>query len=64
MGFRRVGVYPSVGYKLGAWHDVVWWQLPLRERVGEPAPPLSFSAAQWAPGFAAALAAGEATLRR
>jgi phosphinothricin acetyltransferase len=29
LGFQRVGVYPAVGYKLGAWRDVGWWQLPL-----------------------------------
>jgi phosphinothricin acetyltransferase len=28
-GFSPVGVYRSVGYKHGAWHDVGWWQLPL-----------------------------------
>ncbi|MFL5311956.1 MAG: arsinothricin resistance N-acetyltransferase ArsN1 family B [Myxococcales bacterium] len=38
VGFRPVGVYPAVGYKLGAWHDVGWWQLELRARTGEPAP--------------------------
>jgi len=56
LGFRPVGVYPSVGFKLGAWRDVGWWQLPLRERQGEPAPPLSFAAVLRLPGFAAALA--------
>jgi L-amino acid N-acyltransferase YncA len=39
VGFRRVGVYRGVGYKLGAWHDVVWWHLPLRELVADPDPP-------------------------
>ena len=39
MGFRPVGVYRGTGYKMGAWHDVGWWHLPLRERVGDPAPP-------------------------
>ena len=39
MGFRPVGVYRGVGYKMGAWHDVVWWHLPLRERVTDPDPP-------------------------
>jgi L-amino acid N-acyltransferase YncA len=24
VGFRPVGVYREVGYKLGAWHDVGW----------------------------------------
>src|SRR5215470_16594201 len=39
LGFRPVGVYKAVGYKLGVWHDVGWWQLELRERAGEPGPP-------------------------
>jgi phosphinothricin acetyltransferase len=63
VGFRPVGVYPSVGFKLGAWRDVGWWQLPLRERRGEPSPPLSFAAVRRLPGFAAALAEGEGLLR-
>jgi L-amino acid N-acyltransferase YncA len=25
-GFTAIGVYKKVGYKLGAWHDVGWWQ--------------------------------------
>lgn len=29
VGFRPVGVYERVGWKLGAWHDVGWWQLDL-----------------------------------
>ena len=31
LGFVAVGVYRSVGYKMGAWHDVGWWHLALRE---------------------------------
>jgi phosphinothricin acetyltransferase len=46
MGFSRIAVEPSVGYKLGAWHDVGWWQLALRDRTGEPAPPLTMQEAQ------------------
>ena len=26
LGFQPVGVYQAVGYKLGGWHDVGWWQ--------------------------------------
>jgi phosphinothricin acetyltransferase len=55
MGFGRIGVEPSVGYKLGAWHDVGWWQLALRARTGAPAPPLSVEAAQARPGWSEAL---------
>ncbi len=37
LGFRRVALYPAIGFKLGAWYDVGWWQLELRPRLGEPA---------------------------
>lgn len=63
-GFRPIGVYPGVGHKLGAWHDVGWWQLELRDRTtGDPAPtrrPEELSEAEWG----AAFAAGDAVLRR
>jgi len=40
MGFVPVGVYRGVGWKLGAWRDVGWWQLDLGgERSGPPAEP-------------------------
>lgn len=39
MGFEPVGVYRSIGYKHGAWHDVGWWQLSLRDRPTSPDPP-------------------------
>jgi phosphinothricin acetyltransferase len=39
MGFRPVGVYRAVGFKLGAWHDVGWWQLSLRPPEDTPSPP-------------------------
>lgn len=38
-GFRPVGVYRNVGFKLGEWHDVAWWQRPLRPRTHLPAEP-------------------------
>jgi phosphinothricin acetyltransferase len=37
LGFRDVGLYRRIGYKLGAWHDVRWYQLDLRP--GEDGPP-------------------------
>lgn len=42
VGFRPLGAYRRVGYKLGSWHDVGWWQKSLREPVDEPPPPKSF----------------------
>lgn len=38
LGFRALGVFERVGYKLGRWHDVGWWQRKLRDV--EPNPPL------------------------
>ena len=35
LGFQPVGVYRAVGYKLGAWHDVGWWQLVRAPRGAE-----------------------------
>jgi L-amino acid N-acyltransferase YncA len=31
MGFHPVGVFKSVGWKFGRWHDVSWWHLPIRD---------------------------------
>ena len=39
MGFRPVGVFSDVGYKLGSWRDVGWWQLRLRDGAPEPDEP-------------------------
>ena len=35
VGFAHVGTYRRVGWKMGAWHDVGWWELDLRPQ-GEP----------------------------
>ena len=31
LGFEPVGIFRDVGFKLGQWHDVQWWQKPLIE---------------------------------
>jgi L-amino acid N-acyltransferase YncA len=36
LGFEPVGVYRNIGWKLGAWHDVGWWQLALGGGGGAP----------------------------
>ncbi|MFI5317307.1 MAG: arsinothricin resistance N-acetyltransferase ArsN1 family B [Myxococcota bacterium] len=46
LGFKPVGVYPAVGYKLGAWHDVGWWQRALRPPARGPAEPLNIATAR------------------
>ena len=43
MGFEPVGTYRRVGWKLGRWHDVTWFQRPLGDGPWDdgvpPAPP-------------------------
>lgn len=39
VGFQPLGVYRNVGYKLGAWRDVGWWQLVLRAHEISPRKP-------------------------
>ncbi|HWL65932.1 MAG TPA: GNAT family N-acetyltransferase [Actinomycetota bacterium] len=41
LGFERIALQEQVGYKLGAWHDVGWWQLKLSTA---PVPPPARSA--------------------
>jgi phosphinothricin acetyltransferase len=37
VGFEPIGVFKSIGWKFGQWHDVVWLQRTLRE--GPPSDP-------------------------
>ena len=39
MGFEPVGVYREIGFKNGAWHDVLWSQRALAPHPPEPEPP-------------------------
>ncbi len=36
LGFSRVGVFRSTGYKCGAWRDVVWFEKQIAPYVPEP----------------------------
>ncbi len=44
VGFEPVGVYRQAGHKLGAWHDVGWWELRLTDPPLDPTEP-----AEWRP---------------
>lgn len=60
VGFVPVGVYKQVGYKLGAWHDVGWWQLALQPKDAEPQTPIPIAdlidSVQWNAAIDAGLA--------
>jgi L-amino acid N-acyltransferase YncA len=42
MGFKHFATYPKVGYKLGKWKDVGWWQLTINGHTQDPSAPLEF----------------------
>ncbi len=63
IGFEEVGIYRRAGFKAGAWRDVIWWQLPLREPPDDPAEPLTLDEARRLDGWAEALASGLTLIR-
>ena len=40
LGFQLIGRFPAVGYKFGAWYDVVFWRLPLCEAAADAPSPV------------------------
>ena len=63
IGFRPVGVYRKVGYKLSEWHDVGWWQLLLQPRPATPPAPLNLRRIEDDPAWQGMLATGLASIR-
>jgi L-amino acid N-acyltransferase YncA len=64
MGFAPVGIYRAVGYKLGGWHDVGWWQLDLRAREVPPPQRRTPAEAREDPEWTRALSLGDAARYR
>jgi L-amino acid N-acyltransferase YncA len=59
LGFRPAGVHRRCGHKLGAWHDVGFWELELVPRDdAAPRPPLAPRAIAGTREWAAVLARG------
>ena len=63
LGFEHVGEFQRVGYKLGEWRDVSWWQLSLQSPKDNPRPARSLSEFQDTPEWQAAIDAGLSLLR-
>ncbi len=63
VGFTPVGVYRGVGFKCGAWQDVSWWELALRDRPDRPEAPLALAEARSTPGWGPAIESGLPLLR-
>jgi L-amino acid N-acyltransferase YncA len=59
MGFALIGVHRNVGYKLGAWRDVGWWQRGLCDPPRAPTEPIAIGALE--PAVVEAILAGRGT---
>jgi L-amino acid N-acyltransferase YncA len=59
MGFTPVGTYRRVGYKLGRWRDVSWFERTILPHADEPRPPRLLPDVIDDAAFIAALSAGE-----
>jgi phosphinothricin acetyltransferase len=44
IGFKPLTVYKNVGFKLGQWRDVGWWELALNDPPPNPKEPIPWSA--------------------
>lgn len=47
IGFRPVGIYRRVGFKLGRWHDVGWWSIDLQPEGDAPTEPRAIGDIAW-----------------
>ena len=63
VGFSPVAIFPGVGYKLGQWRDVGWWQIVLQPEILDPPRPRSIHELAGSEAAQAALAAGEKLVR-
>lgn len=39
LGFNFIGAYKDIGFKLGQWHDVGWWEYKINPPVSNPEKP-------------------------
>ena len=63
LGFEPVGVYRSIGYKLGRWHDVAWSTRAIGAYDADPAAPRPLAEVIGDPRFGRVLSSGEALVR-
>ena len=57
-GFVLVGVYRDIGHKMGAWHDVAWYQMTVQPAPAQPSEPRPISALDGSPEWHDAVARG------
>ena len=59
LGFTRIGVFEKIGFKAGAWHDVLWLHREIAPRDSSPEPPRPITAVLGDEDYRAALREGE-----
>ena len=57
-GFVLVGVYRQIGFKMGGWHDVAWYQAEIQPASERPTEPRSISDVVGTPEWRDAVARG------
>lgn len=63
VGFKNLGTYERVGYKLGMWHNVGWWQLVLQAHPESPDEPLALPTVMASPNWERIMRSGERLIR-
>jgi len=63
VGFRPIGIYRFVGYKLGAWHDVGWWERRLQDHDASPAEPIDLGTMRRRADWISLVTSGQQTIR-
>lgn len=63
IGFRKIGVIGSAGYKDGDWHDTGWWQLELQPLGPAPLAPRTIQHAAAELGFDQLLETGLSSIK-
>lgn len=63
VGFKNLGIYERVGYKLGRWHDVGWWQFVLQAHSESPDEPLALAPIMARPNWERVVMSGEGLIR-
>ncbi|MEM1134520.1 MAG: N-acetyltransferase family protein [Bacteroidota bacterium] len=41
MGFKHIGTYSGIGFKLDKWHNVNWWEYEIQRKITNPDTPKS-----------------------
>lgn len=58
LGFTPAGIYHAAGFKMGAWHDVGWYERALAPLDPAPEPPVALPVCVGQAAFQSALIAG------